>query len=309
MSLTFLADSGYTLRSEELEVHVLPREGSRIASLRSRSSGLEFLTQSHRQGPYPSQGLDTPFQAGSCAGIEECLPSVGPCGSEADGGPVPDHGDFWQLQWDVLQSTDHVLTIEAQGFSRLLQLRKTLTLQGNQLHVAYSIRNMADVPQSFLYACHPLFAVDPGDTVILPDCVQTLRLDYSRHSRLGFAGDNVRWPEANSGVQLDHVLAADAGTADMLYTGRLSIGECAIQRKATGQMMRVLFPVETLPYLGVWLCYGGWPDDTTEHSQYAVALEPTTAPWNTLAQAQTERAATTLIPGGTYEFEITFQVV
>ena len=308
MSLTLSADSGYTLRSEKLEVLVLPREGGRVASLRSRSSGLEFLTQSHRQGPYPLKGFDTPFQAGPCAGIEECLPTVGPCGAEAEGGPVPDHGDFWQLPWDVLQSTEHMLTIQAQGFSRPLKLRKALTLQGNQLRVAYSIRNMTGTPQSFLYACHPLFAVDPGDSILLPDDVQTLRLDYSKHGRLGVAGDGIRWPETASGVQLNHVLAADAGTADMLYTGRLCTGACAIQRKATGQMMRVLFSVETLPYLGVWLCYGGWPDEAAEHPQYAVALEPTTAPCNTLAQTQTEGVATTLIPGGTYKFDITFQV-
>ncbi|CAN5462601.1 hypothetical protein BH10ACI4_BH10ACI4_21650 [soil metagenome] len=305
---TLASDSSYTLQSEELVVEVLPNEGGRIASLKSRSSGLEFLTQSHRSGAYPLPGLETPFTAGPCAGIEECLPTVGACGSETEGGPAPDHGDFWQLAWHVVDLAKEYLTMEVHGFSRPLLFRKTLTLRGNELCVAYKIRNLGDSPLSFLYACHPLFAVQPGDRVILPDDVRTLRLDYSRHDRLGAPGDTINWPETTAGVSLDQVLAEDADTADMFYTSRLRAGDCSIYRAATGEKLHVGFSIETLPYLGVWLCYGGWPGGTAERQQYAVALEPTTSPCNTLVKAQAENLAIILEPGATYEFDISFAI-
>jgi galactose mutarotase-like enzyme len=303
-----LSDRGYTLQSEELIVFVLPNEGGRVASLKSRSSGLEFLTQSHRSGAYPRPAFTTPFSAGPCAGIEECLPTVGACGPETMCGLVPDHGDFWQLPWSVVEAAEDSITIEAQGFSRPLLFRKVLTVRGNELCVAYTIRNLGEIPSSFLYACHPLFAVEAGDRVSLPAGVDHLRLDYSRQNRLGSQGDTIRWPVTAGGVSLDRVPAKEASTADMLYSDRLQTGDCSICRAATGEELHLRFSVEILPYLGVWLCYGGWPEGAAEHHQYAVALEPTTSPCNTLAQAKAEKSAVTLEAGAAYDFSITFEV-
>ena len=109
----------YSLESADLIVDVVPSEGGRIASLRSRLSALEFLTQSSRSGPSPQPGLASSFQQGPCAGIEECLPTVAP--GDAQGGFVPDHGDFWQLPWEVLASGADHLCITAAGFSRTLR--------------------------------------------------------------------------------------------------------------------------------------------------------------------------------------------
>jgi hypothetical protein len=89
-----------TLRSNEIEVTVVPQEGGRISSLRSIQSGLEFLTQIRPDRPPVEPGLEASFQRGPCAGVEECLPTVGPC-VDCIGGPAPDHGDFWQIPWKV----------------------------------------------------------------------------------------------------------------------------------------------------------------------------------------------------------------
>src|ERR1700675_4850309 len=81
-----MVDAGVcSLKNSELSVEVLPPEGGRISSLKSLHSGMEFLTQSRRGGRYPKAGLDTRFQDGPCAGIEECLPTVGPSWSRDRG--------------------------------------------------------------------------------------------------------------------------------------------------------------------------------------------------------------------------------
>src|ERR1700719_830295 len=99
-------DRDCVLKSSELSVQVVAAEGGRISSLKSLHSGMEFLTQSPRRGQYPSSGFDARFRDGPCAGIEECLPTVGPSGPETEGGPAPDHGDFWQLPWQLLAASD-----------------------------------------------------------------------------------------------------------------------------------------------------------------------------------------------------------
>jgi galactose mutarotase-like enzyme len=46
----------------------------------------------------------------------------------------------------------------------------------------------------------------------------------------------------------------------------------------------VRFDVAATPYLGLWRCYGGWPNGSGP-KQNCVALEPTTAPVDSLAKS------------------------
>jgi galactose mutarotase-like enzyme len=298
----------HSLANSELCVEVIPAEGGRVSSLRSLHSGLEFLTQSRRSRPYPQAGLGTRFQDGSCAGIEECHPTVGLSGPDTEGGPAPDHGDFWQLPWQVFAASDMEISMSAVGFSRTFQFSKRLTLEGKILRVAYTVENTGSTSQSFLYACHPLFAVSRGDRVLLPSEIRELRLDYSKGDRLGMPGSTICWPVTQEGIRLDVAGGPEAGTAEMFYSPRLNEAFCGIYREASGEVLEVSFDSQRLPYLGLWLCYGGWPSDGEEPLQYAVALEPTTSACNTLANAQRANSAISLKAGETYSWEILFGV-
>ncbi|HEX5283812.1 MAG TPA: aldose epimerase [Bryocella sp.] len=246
---------------------------------------------------------------GPCAGIEECLPTVGFSGPETMGGTAPDHGDFWQVPWTLVnqQGSDR-LTLEGFGFSRPFRFRKQLFLSGSTLRVDYTLENLGKEALPFLYACHPLFAVDPGDRISLPFDVKTLDLYYSRNGRLGRRGDKVAWPVTSAGEVLDRAGTVDAQTAEMFYTGRLTdYRHCAIHRASTSEALEIAFSLDTMPYLGVWLCYGGWHDSEGQ-PQYAVALEPTTSPWNTLAEAVANHAAPWLAAGSAISWHISFTV-
>ncbi|MGC2298426.1 MAG: aldose epimerase [Acidobacteriaceae bacterium] len=295
-----------SLENDRLTLKLIPIEGGRIASLRSRLTGLEFLTQSTRTGPLPQPSLDALFQQGPSAGIEECLPTVGP--GTAQGGFVPDHGDFWQIPWKVLACTDGHLCVSADGFSRSLRFTKDLVLHDSTLLVRYRVENIGASPQSFLYACHPLFAVCGGDRILLPREVRELMLNYSRNGRIGARGSIVPWPVTASGIRLDVTEGPLAGTAEMFYTARLHEGLCGVWRRATGEVLEVSFDTARLPYLGLWICYGGWPDQGDGPRQYAVALEPTTSACNTLAEAQQNGSAVELGIGHIAEWQIRFEI-
>ena len=306
MSLSTDTPQVYSLESDHLSVRVIPSEGGRIASLRSRRTGLEFLAQSTRSGPFPAPSIDALFQHGPAAGIEECLPTIGP--GHAHGGFVPDHGDFWQLSWQVLESTKDHVQLSADGFSRTFRFTKELTLLDGALLARYRVRNIGASPQSFLYACHPLFAISDDDHILLPGEVRELALNYSRNDRIGGRGSIVRWPVTASGIRLDVTDGPEVGTAEMFYTARLDEGRCGLWRRATGELLEVSFDTAKLPYLGLWICYGGWPDQNDGPRQYAVALEPTTSACNTLAEAQQNGSAVELGAGCICEWQVRFEV-
>lgn len=298
----------FTLATEELKVLIRPNEGGRVASLQCTRSGLEFLTQSQLAGAYPTPGRDAHFQDGPCSGIEECLPTVGPCFIAGARGAVPDHGDFWQLSWEVTDFSHTHLHMEARGFSTPLLFSKRIMVEGSKLRIHYQVENLMKEATSYLYACHPLFAIGEGDLVLLPQEVESFSLYYSRNQRLGSAGAQIRWPNPKVGISLDVAQAPETGIAEMLYSDRLKAGCCGLYRSAARQGLSLTFSPEVLPYLGLWLCYGGWPEDTTKPRQFAVALEPTSAPVNTLSEAESAGLAVQLLPGHTACWEISFNV-
>ena len=170
--------AGIPLCNGSLRVRVVPEEGGRIASFCDADAKAEYLLQPRESYRRPVR-LDPwdRFENSACAGIDECLPSVGACGEETPGGPVPDHGDFWRLPWAVSASDCDSLRMAATGYSRPLHFEKRLSLHASALEIHSSIRNQTDAPVPFLYALHPLLAIDRGDRIVLPPEVSTVRLE------------------------------------------------------------------------------------------------------------------------------------
>jgi len=300
-----------TLQSNELEVVIIPGEGGRIASLRSARSGVEFLTQARFDRKPIEPSLQSLFQCGPCAGAEECLPTVGSC-EDCSGGPAPDHGDFWQLPWHVDSFDGRQLRMHAIGFSRPLQFARALRVDGASLHLDYEVTNVGSEPLPFLYAWHPLFAVEEGDRVVLPAEVGEVKLFYSRSAKPGCPERALMWPILDEGPQsrnLSMAPAPESGTAEMVYTQRLHVGRCGLFRKTQQHGIVISFDPNHLPYLGVWACFSGWPLAGSEPKQVAIALEPTTAPFNTLSKAEAAGMAVNLEPGNSFRWNLQVDMV
>ena len=301
-----LSSSSITIRTDEIEVTVIPQEGGRISSLRSIRSGLEFLTQARSGRPAIEPGLEASFQRGPCAGAEECLPTVGPC-ADCTGGPAPDHGDFWQVPWQVDSLVGRRLKMHAIGFSRSLRFERIIEVNEASASLDYRVVNLGSKPLSFLYAWHPLFSVEAGDRVVLPSEVADVTLSYSQDEALERDGRDLLWPALQNerGLRdLSVAMAPDQKTAEMIYTRRLHVGRCGLFRRNYGQGVIVSFDSSRLPYLGVWFCFGGWPVSGAEPKQVAIALEPTTAPCNTLSDSERAGSAITLDAGCSFTWDL-----
>jgi galactose mutarotase-like enzyme len=290
------SEENVVIGAGDCAVTLLPALGGKIISLRV---GSHELLQAPLN-PYGPLTKTMAFEAGDAGGWDECLPSVAGCIVQTQAGPatIPDHGDLWRVPWQVLSATGDSATFRASCFSLPLQLTRSLILSeipaGWRLQLLYSLTNLGAYRVPWSWSAHPLFAVEAGDRIVLPQEVQTLRLEGSAGDRLGFSGDIVSWPvtKLGDGTEADLSIAqsADSKIGDKLFAGpfnpispdttKQNIG-CSLERRRIGLRISVHLEPSLTPYLGLWLCYAGWPDGPGT-KQVCVALEPTTAPVDAL---------------------------
>jgi galactose mutarotase-like enzyme len=283
----------------ECTVRVLPRFGGKIASIRIGER--ELLQQP--LAPISPRTQRMAFDEGDASGWDECLPSVAECRVKTAAGvaDIPDHGDLWRVEWEKVGTANREPGVPSNGaslalvgecFSLPLELERRIELKeetnGWRLLLNYKLRNAGAYPVPWSWAAHPLFAVDEGDRIVLPESVRSLRLEGSGGNRLGTGGDAVDWPiaELASGGTTDLSVAkvADSGIGDKFFTRKLGESEnwCALERQSAGVRIKVKFDPIATPYLGLWICYGGWPERPGS-KQVCVAMEPSTAPVDSLA--------------------------
>jgi galactose mutarotase-like enzyme len=292
-----------TMRAGGCSVTILPWLGGKIASIRI---GDRELLQSPL-ADYAPRTRTMSFDSGDASGWDECLPSVAPCTVETAAGTVsvPDHGDLWRVQWKsrdrgsegryrlAAEAGEGAAALSGECFSLPLTLKRTVDLAetstGWRLRLDYALRNTGGSPVPWSWSAHPLFAVEAGDRIQLPGSIETLRLEGSRGGRLGRNGDIVSWPMAaladGSRTDLSLAQGAASGIGDKLFAGPLKANEnwCALERPKAGVRINVGFDAAATPYLGLWICCGGWPERPGA-KQMCVAAEPATAPVDSLAE-------------------------
>jgi galactose mutarotase-like enzyme len=317
-----VAKENVVMRAGRCTLTLLPHLGGKIASIKI---GEQEMLQSPLAA-YRSRTPSMRFDAGDASGWDECLPSVAACVVQTEAGPasIPDHGDLWRVEWSEIRrkgsevtdqgpdkSSGGRMTLCGACFSLPLTIERTIQLaespSGYKLRLDYRLKNTGALPTPWSWAAHPLFVAEAGDRIVLPDSISELRLEGSGGNRLGNRGDRVSWPVAALGdrsrTDLSRAQAADANIGDKLFAGPLRATEnwCTLERPRAGMRIKVSFDPGAIPYLGMWICYGGWPDGPGP-KQACVALEPTTAPVDSLAE--TGPWSRVLAAGGSFSWSI-----
>ncbi len=290
-----VAEENVLIRAGACSLTVMPQLGGKIASIRIED---QELLQAPIN-PLANRTQTMSFDDGDASGWDECLPSVSACVVSTAGGTahVPDHGDLWRVAWEkpetgtLNQGSGATTALQGQCFSLPLLLKRTLALReldgGWRLDLDYQLTNTGTFPVPWAWAAHPLFATEPGDRIVLPPSIHALRVEGSG-GRLGRNGDIVSWPVATlaggDSTDLSVAQSPESGTGDKLFAGPLAESEnwCVLERPSARLKIRVGLDPSVTPYLGLWICYGGWPDRPGP-KQTCVAIEPTTAPVDSLA--------------------------
>jgi galactose mutarotase-like enzyme len=263
-----------------LRLTVVPQLGGKIVSLVRCESGHEFLLQPHES----TQAYQLPiygdrFGEYESSGFDDCLPTVAECFYPEEpflSRQLPDHGDVWCLPAKVEAFEDQInLTTVLRSLP--LRFTRTVRLQGNQVRLDYEATNLSESTVKFLWSAHPLLKVEPAAEIILPQEVREVEVAWSKDERLGKAGDRCPWPEATDcfgrPVELNRISSVIEGTAEKLFTPRLSDGFCGMFLPQANESIAFRFDTRQVPYIGIWICQGGWPGNRSTQD-FTVALEP-----------------------------------
>jgi galactose mutarotase-like enzyme len=297
-----------SLENYLLRIEVLPSIGGKIISLQSVRTGEEFLLPPIK--PYNHGSSTAEFNESDGGGFDECLPSVASCESTGGLPPVADHGDLWRQPWEI-DSQDGAIVLHADATSRPLRLTRKASLHGASLVLDYELVNLSDEPTSWLWSAHPLLRVAAGDRILLPDKVQKVSVEYSAGGV--FEKDSfINWPTAQSqqtgSNDLSKVGECDGITAHKLFAQMEPDAWAALYRTEISQGIVVRFDGRALPFLGLWICLGAWPDFGTA-KQYTVALEPTTSNADSHLTATKNGTAGSLAPREKLQWKLEFHLL
>lgn len=276
------------LGNDHLDVAFAPERGGKLLFLLSKRTETQWILPPLR--PYAEAHADAGFDGWDGGGFDECLPTVAATATALD------HGEVWRKQW-LAENERGALTMSTTACGGNIAVHRRASLDGPSLVLEYSVKNIGQSAQSLLYSAHPLLRVEEGDRILLPEDVRSVAVEGSGQGRLGRRGTALAWPVTADGEDLSRVGPPDGSQADKLFADARPSGWCALFRPGLGEGIRISFDSDVLPYVGLWICRAAWPETGSGAKQYTVALEPASAPADSLADAEREGTAWRLAPG------------
>lgn len=288
---------------------ILPQVGGKMIKLINKKTGTNFLlepqneTKRYEPAPYGS-----PFDQFDTSGFDECFPTVEECEYPASNNKIifPDHGELWCQQWSH-EFDNNSVVISAEGVAYGYTFTKTIHLEANKLKIEYALFNISDDPFKFIWSAHPLLNVEPGDEIILPNDVKEVMLNWSSDESIGKFGDVVQWPIMDKKNDYSKVKPVDFGKAIKCFSPKVGSGKAALLKKRTGEQLIYNFDPETIPYIGIWLCYGGWPADRNP-KHLTAAIEPATGRPDSLSTAIKNNECSLVQPHEEFKWDVKIEI-
>jgi len=264
------------MESDLLALTIIPESGAKIQSIYHKSSRKELLYQTGRQ-EFRKAIYGAKFDRGDFSGFDEVFPSIDECFYPSGpwaGTPIPDHGEVWALPWDCSVGENSV-TLSVHGVRFPYRIEKRVEfLRENSFRLSYQAHNLSDFDFDFIWCPHPFFVCDENTRVVLPPSVKKVISTCSLENKLGDYGSIHSWPVTETSIgekyDISDVMHPQyAGKCEKFYAlNQPTEGWCALRNTSSGETIGLSYPVDKLPYLGVW--------EGIINDQYITALEPVT---------------------------------
>jgi galactose mutarotase-like enzyme len=273
------------LRNDHISVQILPEIGGKISSLFDQRSGREWLwTNPHlpRRAPIYGESYISELDTG---GWDEIFPSISPCQLQGNIS-IPDHGDLVFLPCEVSEQTSNGLTLTTLTRAIKTRFTRKLTLDGNKLRVDYTLDSLSEEPIPYLWAPHPIIALEDGMILELPtsELTSTDGLDLTNASD---GSCKITIADPALGKTKPHMLK--------FFTQRGLADRASIHAK-DGSSLSLWWDKKDAPYFGMWLNQRNW-SGIGSAPYFNLGLEPTTSPCDCLTEAIANDLHFTLNPG------------
>jgi hypothetical protein len=277
---------------------IIPELGGRVWELEDRVRGRQWIW--HREDvPLKISHMGAAYDDVWAGGWEELFPNDAPCFFE--GRYLPDHGEWWATRWIVdgssSGSTAYVRLSAKSSVLKASYVKEfSLECDAETLSARYSIRSHEDRPLHFLFKQHLAINITPDCRLWMPGG-QVQAVDSLFGTMLP-GGDQFNWPIARKGekiIDLRAIPHPSSKEREFVYVRNLPEPWCGVQDRRQGASIQMNFNSHQLPFVWLFLSYGGW------RNLYTVVLEPCSNLPKDLAEAVRLGQSAKLEPGQLFE--------
>lgn len=291
-SVSFRPVQGFTvatLTNGVVAVSVVPALGAKLLSL-AHVWGREWMWHPPGTLKLFTNDYGDSFSQGTIVGADECFPTIAPC--TVQGRELPRHGEVWSQPWNLDEAACARGTIVTHHRLRRapFTLIREVSTQGPEVRLRYRVQNHSADREPFLWAFHPLMTVLEGDTLIYPRVVTEVRVGASSFPGVR-GGDVWTWPQPLPALDLSR-FTLESDRASVKCFARAQSDTSVFLRAANGECLEFGWSALEMPFIGLWLSRGAW------NGYHHVAIEPTNADCDSLAEALTRPDPTLFVEGG-----------
>ena len=281
-----------SLANDLVELRIFPELGGRVTSLFDRSTRREWLwAPPNGQRLFRNRPGDS-FALSTHLGLDECIPTVTPC--HWRGRDLPDHGEIWSLPWtvDAAALDEGMVTTSIDLPVTPLRFERRIRLEDHCVRFDYRLQNLGAQPEDYLWAMHPLFALQAGDRLELPADVSSIKIECASGGTTDRRGAIWSWPEPFPGVRLDRLELPDNTNGYLKAFAMPQVGEVRLRTANPDRGLKIRWDITSNPCLGIWLTRGGY------QGWHHLAIEPSNGAPDTLETAVNDwRQSGKLQPG------------
>jgi len=149
------------------------------------------------------------------------------------------------------------------------------------------LTNDSVIPLTYLWSAHPLLKIKAGTELMFADKINEVFINWASDTSIGAFGDKIPWPLiGNNGQTIDYsvVQPQNLNQAMKVFTYPLRTGLAGVYHPQQDEALLFHFDPIEIPYLGLWLCYGGWPEES-EQKHFTIGIEPTNGRPDSLSEA------------------------
>lgn len=272
-----------------VEYHL--NDGGRLTRIAYREYDLLTLAPTSFRPPEKEHGQ---FENRPVYGYDDCFPSVVACFFPGKRISVPDHGELCWLPWDLAEEKNELsFTVE----SKLLpfKFKRKMAFTDSSIIWNFEVVNEGDERLPFQHSMHPLVRADEIRRVTLPSFDSVF--DWNRNRDM-----DAMTPD----MLQDLLLKSRKGAVEMLFVRGVKTGEMSWTYR-NGLTVKVKFPSELFPTLGIWWDKGGYPDEKGI-ARNECAFEPTPGSTSLLSQSHADGECLFVDARETFKWQVIWEV-